>query len=237
MEATSIDWWDAALRLLAAAGLGGVIGLEREADGQAAGFRTHLLLALGAALFGLVSVGAFEDFTARRGETNVNIDVTRIASYVAAGVGFIGGGAILKHAGVIKGITTAASLWTVAAIGLAAGLGFWSGAVTAAVIAVVALALLRPISALAARLEYRRSSGMLILLTPHADLGDVVSTIRRIGGDVRSLQVGEGESGGGSLEVQVVFWTRDERRTSELIAALGRRDDVVSVRRSGPVSV
>src|SRR5690606_21114218 len=74
MEATSIDWWDAALRLLAAAGLGGVIGLEREADGQAAGFRTHLLLALGAALFGLVSVGAFEDFTARRGETNVNID-------------------------------------------------------------------------------------------------------------------------------------------------------------------
>jgi putative Mg2+ transporter-C (MgtC) family protein len=132
-------------RLLLAALLGGILGVERELDGQDAGFRTHLLLALGAALFGAISVGAFTDF-ADSSATNVQVDVTRVASYVAAGIGFIGGGAILKHRGTITGITTATSLWTSAAVGLAAGLGFWVGAVATAVIAVAALRGLKPFS-------------------------------------------------------------------------------------------
>ena len=132
-------------RLLLAALLGGILGIERELDGQDAGFRTHLLLALGAALFGAISVGAFTDF-ATRSPTNVQVDVTRVASYVAAGIGFIGGGAILKDRGTITGITTATSLWTGAAVGLAAGLGFWVGAVATAVIALAALRGLKPLS-------------------------------------------------------------------------------------------
>lgn len=126
--------------------LGGILGVERELDGQDAGLRTHLLLSLGAALFGLISVGAFSDFVAAPDASNVRIDVTRVASYVAAGIGFIGGGAILKHRGTVTGITTATSLWTTAAVGLAVGLGFWVGAVTATILAVVALRGLKPLS-------------------------------------------------------------------------------------------
>ncbi|MGB0115114.1 MAG: MgtC/SapB family protein, partial [Ilumatobacteraceae bacterium] len=118
-----------------------------EVDGQDAGLRTHLLLALGAALFGAVSVGAFDQFVGDPADTNVRIDVTRIASYVAAGIGFIGGGAIIKHRGAVSGITTATSLWTAAAVGLAVGVGFWVAAVTATVIALTALLGLKPFSA------------------------------------------------------------------------------------------
>ena len=114
--------------------------------GQDAGLRTHLLLSLGAALFGLISVGAFSDFVVAPDASNVRIDVTRVASYVAAGIGFIGGGTILKHRGTVTGITTATSLWTTAAVGLAVGLGFWVGAVTATILAVVALRGLKPLS-------------------------------------------------------------------------------------------
>lgn len=140
------DSADVIVRLVVAALLGGVLGAEREFDGQDAGLRTHLLLSLGAALFGAISVGAFTDFAAAPDETNIRIDVTRVASYVAAGIGFIGGGTILKHRGTVSGITTATSLWTTAAVGLAMGLGFWVGAVTATVLALVALRGLKPVS-------------------------------------------------------------------------------------------
>ncbi len=126
--------------------LGGILGVERELDGQDAGLRTHLLLCLGAALFGLISVGAFSGFVADPDVSNVRIDVTRVASYVAAGIGLIGGGTIHKHRGTVTGITTATSLWTTAAVGLAVGLGFWVGAVTATILAVVALRGLKPLS-------------------------------------------------------------------------------------------
>ena len=97
------DSADVIVRLVVAALLGGALGAEREFDGQDAGLRTHLLLCLGAALFGVTSVGAFADFAGDPNETNIRIDVTRIASYVAAGIGFIGGGTILKHRGTVTG--------------------------------------------------------------------------------------------------------------------------------------
>ena len=143
-----------ALRLGAGTLFGGVIGLEREADGHDAGARTHALLALGSALFGALSVGAFGAFLAHRSATDVSFDPSRIASYVAAGIGFLGAGAILKRGDRVKGLTTAASLWAVAAVGLAAGLGFWSGAAIGSVIATVALVADKPMRRLAARLGH-----------------------------------------------------------------------------------
>ena len=134
-----------AVRLGAAAGFGAVIGLERELDGHDAGLRTHLLLALGSALFGAMSVGAFGEFITSRNATNVTFDPSRVASYVVAGVGFLGGGAILKRADRVKGLTTASSLWVVSAIGLASGLGFWSGALIATAIAGLALVAEAPV--------------------------------------------------------------------------------------------
>lgn len=136
---------ETALRLGVASLFGGIIGLEREVDGHDAGTRTHMLLALGAAVFGVLSVGAFADFLAPRNSTDISFDPSRVASYVAAGVGFLGGGAILKRAEGVKGLTTAASLWVVAAVGLAAGLGFWPAAAVGSGIALVVLVAERPL--------------------------------------------------------------------------------------------
>lgn len=222
----SLDWGETALRLAAAAALGGVLGLEREIDGQDAGFRTHILLALGAALFGILSVGAFDVFVAERDESNVVVDVTRIASYVAAGVGFIGGGAILKHAGVVKGVTTATSIWATAAIGLAAGLGFWSGAVVATLVALVALALLAPVGKLAAHLQRRKASTLVLRVAPDLHLGDLVEMLRQHGGDIRSLDLDTAE---GLKEIRVRFWSADSSTIARVVEALGSRSDVVSI--------
>ena len=225
----SLDWWDTGWRLLAAAGLGGLLGLERELDGQDAGFRTHMLLSLGAALFGVVSVGAFDMFITERSRTNVTVDVTRIASYVAAGVGFIGGGAIIKHAGVVKGVTTAASLWATAAIGLSSGLGFLQGAVVATGVALVALALLQPVSRLAAKVQRRRPSALLVRVSDQASLGEIVEVMRRHGGDIRSLDVGMAD---GAQELRVDFWSATAASTDRVIAELSKRDDVVIAQRT-----
>jgi putative Mg2+ transporter-C (MgtC) family protein len=113
--AADLGWLETVARLALAGCLGGLLGLEREYDGQDAGFRTHLLVVVGSALFAVLSVGAFDDFLVPRADSNVSVDVTRIAAYVAPGIGFIGGGAILKHGGKVSGITTAASLWSAAA--------------------------------------------------------------------------------------------------------------------------
>ncbi len=225
-----LQWFEVVARLALAAVLGAVVGLERESAGQDAGFRTHLLLSLGAALFGVVSVGAFDAFiTGAR--TNVQVDVTRIASYVAAGVGFIGGGAILKHAGTVRGITTATSLWTAAAVGLAAGVGFWVGAVTATALALVALAALRPLSDWIARRSHPPRS--LVIVVRNSAIGAaVLGRVHEIAStSVRSMQLGDGHDDD-STELVVQFWTRPEDQLVErLIAELSDEfgNDVRSV--------
>lgn len=145
-----------AVRLGAAAAFGALVGLEREMDGHAAGTRTHALLALGAAVFGVLSIGAFGAFLMPRNTTDVSYDPSRIASYVAAGIGFLGGGAIMKRDDGVKGLTTAASLWVVSAVGLASGLGFWTAAGLGSAIALVVLLADRPLRGLVRR--YRRLS-------------------------------------------------------------------------------
>src|SRR3954469_9779836 len=111
------------LRLLLAMVLGGIVGLEREIEGHPAGLRTHISVALGAALFGIVSAYGFEAFQAVRADTNYQVDVTRVASQVVGGVGSLGGGAILKEGVSVGGLPPAASLWVTAAVGLAVSLG------------------------------------------------------------------------------------------------------------------
>ncbi|HEX7056702.1 MAG TPA: MgtC/SapB family protein [Bacilli bacterium] len=114
------------LRLGVSAILGGLIGFEREWNNHAAGFRTHILVCLGATLIMLLSIYGFSAFVA---EANVRIDPARLAAQVISGIGFLGAGAILRNGSVISGLTTAASIWVVAAIGLCVGAGFLSAAV------------------------------------------------------------------------------------------------------------
>ena len=112
------------LRLLAAVVLGGLVGLEREAAGRAAGLRTHVLVSLGSALIMLTNIHLFEVYSGL-----ADIDVTRMAAQVVSGIGFLGAGTIIRSGPTVRGLTTAASLWVVAAVGMATGCGFIKAAV------------------------------------------------------------------------------------------------------------
>lgn len=131
---------DALVRILVAAALGAVLGLERELRDKPAGLRTHMLVAEGAALFMVGSILLTQEYEHAGG--SVSVDTTRIASTIVAGIGFLGGGAILQTKDRVKGITTAAGIWVAAAIGLLTGAGFFVVAIGGTVIALVTLVLL-----------------------------------------------------------------------------------------------
>jgi putative Mg2+ transporter-C (MgtC) family protein len=123
------------IRLLVAVVLGGLLGYERESVGASAGLRTHMLVSLGSALFVLIPLQAGMQIT----------DLSRVLQGVTAGIGFLGAGAILKltDENQIKGLTTAASVWLTAAVGIAAGMGREATAVLSALFAIAILSLLR----------------------------------------------------------------------------------------------
>ena len=125
--------FELAVRLTAGLVLGAIIGWERELHRQPAGFRTHSLVALGAALFAIISGYGF---------TGSNADPTRIAAQIVSGIGFLGAGTILHYRGNIRGLTTAASLWAVAAIGTATGTGLYVLAVVGTILILIILSLL-----------------------------------------------------------------------------------------------
>ncbi|HZR43562.1 MAG TPA: MgtC/SapB family protein [Ktedonobacteraceae bacterium] len=126
------------LRLVIALVLGALIGIERESSEHAAGLRTNALVALGTALFTVISAYGFTDLLSLQ---HVQMDPTRIASYVVAGIGFLGGGAIFLRPRdeQVKGLTTAAAIWVVAAIGMACGAGLLLEAVTGTILALLVL--------------------------------------------------------------------------------------------------
>jgi len=141
-----IETYEVIIRLSCAALCGALIGIERERKEWAAGMRTHMMVAVGSALYMIVSAYGFEEILKH---PNVSLDPSRVASQVVSGIGFLGAGTIifLRH-GIIRGLTTASGLWTVAAIGLAIGGGmFWAGLATTA-IAITILWLLQPVEVL-----------------------------------------------------------------------------------------
>ncbi len=129
-------------RLLLAGAMGSVIGFERERLQWAAGLRTHMLVCVGACLFMLVSAFGFSDVLGRK---DVVLDPSRVAAQVVSGIGFLGAGTILLRGEVVTGLTTAASLWAVAAIGLAVGGGLYVPAVAATGLVIGILAGVKPI--------------------------------------------------------------------------------------------
>src|SRR3954453_7149839 len=122
------------VRLVLAAVLGGLVGLEREIRGRQAGFRTNILVALGCALAMIVSISFAYHPWPHSGNFNVNVDPARLAYNVMAGIGFLGAGIIVKNGGSVRGLTTAAALWCVAAIGLSCGFGLYMIAIFSAVL-------------------------------------------------------------------------------------------------------
>ena len=130
------------LRLVVAAVLGSVVGIERERLNWVAGLRTHMLVCVGSALFMIVSFCGFADVLSQE---HIALDPSRVAAQVVSGIGFLGAGTIVLRSKVVRGLTTAASLWTVAAIGLAVGGGLYVAATTTTVLVVIILAGIKPI--------------------------------------------------------------------------------------------
>jgi putative Mg2+ transporter-C (MgtC) family protein len=133
--------WEIAVRLFVAAGLGSLIGFERERLLWTAGIRTHMLVCVGACLIMIVSAYGFQGVL----NEHVVLDPSRVAAQVVSGIGFLGAGSILLRGSVIRGLTTAASVWTVAGIGLAIGGGLYFAGVASTLIILVILAGVKPL--------------------------------------------------------------------------------------------
>lgn len=158
--------WIIGVQIIAAAGLGALLGVEREMSAQQAGLRTHMLVALGAALFTLA------------GAHVAGGDPTRIAAQVVTGIGFLGGGAIVREGATTRGLTTAASLWVTAAVGLAVGLRSWLAAVVTSIVALAVLRLIRMLER-----EYiprRRGLEITLTLVAGATIDHVERAVREI---------------------------------------------------------
>jgi len=183
-----------ALRLGLAAGLGAAIGVERELREREAGLRTHLLVSLGAALFTLVSAYGWTDwhFSNREG---IVFDPTRIAAQIVTGVGFLGAGAIIRQGLTVRGLTTAATLWAVAAIGMAVGAGYYSAAVLTTAVVLVSL---WPLRILAFRVFVRirpEDRPLEIELPSGASAQPVLAAVEEFGAEVESMHLERSRDG------------------------------------------
>jgi putative Mg2+ transporter-C (MgtC) family protein len=184
------------LKLMLAVVLGGLIGIERETHGRPAGLRTHILVCLGSALFTIVS-------TYYTGEHS---DPSRIASQIVSGIGFLGAGTIIRQGSVIRGLTTAASLWTTAAIGMAAGAGgklIYIG-VIAAVIVYVTLSMINRIER--RLLDGRRHRELHVSLSNgRTGTAAVIGKLTELGVQVEGVRTEAGPRAGVEARMRVVL--------------------------------
>lgn len=188
-------------RLLLALILGGLIGFEREKSSSAAGFRTHILVCLGSTLVMLLSAYGFPEFV---GRSNVNMDPTRLAAQVISGIGFLGAGTILRNGLSITGLTTAASLWVVAAIGLACGAGFYFPAILTTIMVLLSLWVLNTVE------KKYFSSKRIFLYKIHANhthgvINEVSFLLEKMGATIIRLSLEEDDRNENEVELSVTL--------------------------------
>ena len=220
--------WELSARLVLAAFLGAVVGLERELSDHPSGLRTHITVALGSALFAIASAYSWHDFVALRSDNNYQLDPTRIAAQIVSGVGFLGAGAIIKQGNSIRGLTSAAGLWVSAAIGLAVAFGLYIEATVTTVVLTVALVMLkRPRSWIRGRMNNVRET-VVISLSLNKDPSGIISTLGGLDDTViRSLHVKQDEGENVTLitaELEVKGGMLDAK-----LATIEERPDVLSV--------
>jgi putative Mg2+ transporter-C (MgtC) family protein len=220
-----LGWPHVLLRLSVAAVLGGSIGMERELRERGAGLRTHLVVCVGSALFTLVSAYGFREFLIDGGSV-VRADPTRIAAQIVSGIGFLGAGAIIRQGLSVRGLTTAATLWLVAAIGMSTGAGYYSAAV---ITTLGALLTLGPLRIVAYRILHRyrpEVDRLLVQIPAGGSPGPVVDAIEAAGGHVLSLEItqeGDRRSIAADVELRGIV-------AAEFVASVGAIDGVLEVR-------
>lgn len=220
---------DLALRMLVAAVLGAAIGLEREIHEHPAGMRTHLLVSLGSAIFTVLSIYGFEGIAAP--SVSPTVDPSRIAAQIVSGIGFLGAGAILKYGTSIRGLTTAASLWTTAAIGMAAGAGEWLIAAAGTFIVVFSL---WPLNALVARIH--RPGLQVIRIRLEVGRLEALGDVSRLLADRRVEMAGINSQriGKGRYEVELTLRLPSAIRSNDVVSAITAIPDVELMESSTP---
>jgi putative Mg2+ transporter-C (MgtC) family protein len=214
--------WDALARLFIAAVLGGAIGLERELRDQEAGFRTHLLVSVGSCVFTLVSAYAWTDWRFSTPQGLV-FDPTRIAAQIVTGIGFLGAGAIIVRGISVRGLTTAATLWVVAAIGMAAGTAYYSVAIGATVLVLVSLGPLRIVSKRMVSRVRPEEAELAIKLTPEGVAASVLARIEESGGTIQTVDFGDERT------VDVVLRASRRADSARVAEEVSKLDDVERV--------
>jgi putative Mg2+ transporter-C (MgtC) family protein len=204
-------------RLLLAAVLGGAIGAERELNDQAAGLRTHMLLTIGACLFTLISAYGFNG--------GIGTDPSRIAAQIVTGIGFLGGGAIVRHGLTVKGLTTAASIWATASVGVAVGAGSYVLGVGGAALVVGTLFGLRRVSNLLQRWGVSREQ-FVLATAPGFDVERLTEAMRSERVDLRGLEREEREDGD---RVLVLVKLRPLYKAERLLDVLRKLEGVQQV--------
>jgi putative Mg2+ transporter-C (MgtC) family protein len=215
---------DLILRLFLAATLAGILGGERELTEQPAGFRTHILVGLGAALFAVISAYGFQSVVGTS-PRQVRADPTRIASQIVVGIGFRGGGAIVKYGASIRGLTTAASLWVTAAVGTAIGLGALLLGFVTTVITLVALVGLRPLRRILRRRAAARDE-FLIEGDQSIDIQDLVTRVQRAGAQIMEVRVSDE---GNERRLHLVVQPPADKNGSFLVAVIAGAPNVRNV--------
>jgi putative Mg2+ transporter-C (MgtC) family protein len=209
----ALGGWDALGRLAVAGGLGGAIGVERELREREAGMRTHLLVAMGSCLFTIAGAYGFHSFGSK-------VDPTRVAAQIVTGIGFLGAGAIIREGISVRGLTTAGSLWVVAAIGMASGAGYYWPAVAGTALTLFAL---WPLRALAwATLERFRPPERRLIIELRE--GESIKNLLALVPDVRQVEV-EDERDRRVVTLELVHAPDDP-----LVSELSDRDEVIAVR-------
>ena len=221
-----LSWLDVALRLFVAAALGGAIGFERELREREAGFRTHLLVSVGSALFTLVSAYAWSDWSFSQ-RSGIVFDPTRIAAQIVTGIGFLGAGAIIRQGLSVRGLTTAATLWLVAAIGMASGAGYWEAALIATVGALVTLWPLRLVAhRVVSRVRPDVDQRIVVGLAAGQGAAPVLAALEDLGGTVSEFQLSESR-GGRELVATIEF--ADAVEASHVTRRLAELEHVTGV--------
>jgi putative Mg2+ transporter-C (MgtC) family protein len=198
----TIEYWEVVLRLFLAVVLGGLIGFERESHQRPAGFRTHILVCAGSALIMMVSAYGF---TGQIGQ-GFEADPGRIAAGVVTGIGFLGAGTIIQQRGSVSGLTTAASIWVVSGVGLAAGIGFYVGAVVTTMLVLASLLMLRRTEKLI--FNRRRLKNLRIRAVDQPGLlGRIGTTLGEYDIQIRRNEIGDPEKHDRSGEelIELVF--------------------------------
>jgi putative Mg2+ transporter-C (MgtC) family protein len=222
----TLDADELLLRLALASALGGLIGVERELREREAGLRTHLLVAVGSALFTIVGAYGFHDFL-DSGANVVRTDPTRIAAQIVTGIGFLGAGAIIRQGLSVRGLTTAATLWVVAAVGMACGAGYYDAAVITTTLVLLALYPLR-IIAYRMLIRFRPEDGRLLVEIPAGQPpGEVIDEVEKLGARIESLEVSQ-EGDRRRLELDVAL-PRDTH-AARVVSQIAELDHVTEVR-------